>query len=261
MLTFFKGLGVGFLCLLLFVLGVIFNVEFLNKKKDTNSSLNSNRYLSFSRNIEESSKIKPDVFSAHINFWANELLSTKISLTQEEKSQISNTFNQILQRAKQDKFCTGGSYSLEPNFSYKDGVQIPKGQRLNAYLNCNIKPEELNAFNAFINDLNAIVAKSEFISVSIPSLEARFSDELLKESKEKLYDKLLTKSLEYEKKYSSDLNRTCTLRSLNITQRQYGATMPRVLNSSAKMDGVELSLPLVTEGDQKLEAIVSYICK
>lgn len=32
MLAFFKGLGVGFLCLLLFVAGVVFNVEFLGKK-------------------------------------------------------------------------------------------------------------------------------------------------------------------------------------------------------------------------------------
>ncbi|EOC4478979.1 hypothetical protein ACX5EL_000547 [Campylobacter coli] len=31
MLAFFKGLGIGFLCLVLFVAGVIFNVEFLNK--------------------------------------------------------------------------------------------------------------------------------------------------------------------------------------------------------------------------------------
>lgn len=28
MLAFFKGLGIGFLCLLLFVAGVVFNVEF-----------------------------------------------------------------------------------------------------------------------------------------------------------------------------------------------------------------------------------------
>lgn len=37
MLTFFKGLGVGFLCLLLFVAGVVFNVEFLGKEANSNA--------------------------------------------------------------------------------------------------------------------------------------------------------------------------------------------------------------------------------
>ncbi|EHF7931892.1 hypothetical protein J3016_001414, partial [Campylobacter coli] len=122
MLAFFKGLGIGFLCLVLFVAGVIFNVEFLNKNKTTQT-------LNFSRSIETSMEAKPDIFHANINFWANENLSTQTFLSNEDKIQISNTFNQILERSKKENFCSGGSFSLEPNFSYKDGVQTPKGQR------------------------------------------------------------------------------------------------------------------------------------
>ncbi|HEG0618464.1 TPA: hypothetical protein SB595_001492, partial [Campylobacter jejuni] len=69
MLAFFKGLGIGFLCLLLFVAGVVFNVEFLGKK-------DSNHDLYFSRNIEVSNTLKPDILYANINFWANENLSS-----------------------------------------------------------------------------------------------------------------------------------------------------------------------------------------
>ncbi|EAJ5536445.1 hypothetical protein C9E03_10005, partial [Campylobacter coli] len=180
MLAFFKGLGIGFLCLVLFVAGVIFNVEFLNKNKTTQT-------LNFSRSIETSMEAKPDIFHANINFWANENLSTQTFLSNEDKIQISNTFNQILERSKKENFCSGRSFSLEPNFSYKDGVQTPKGQRLHANLECEFTADKLENFNKLLNDLNSIIAKSEFIGISTPALEPKFSKQTLKDNKEKLY--------------------------------------------------------------------------
>lgn len=112
MLAFFKGLGIGFLCLVLFVAGVIFNVEFLNKNKTTQT-------LNFSRSIETSMEAKPDIFHANINFWANENLSTQTFLSNEDKIQISNTFNQILERSKKENFAVAEVFHLNLIFLIK----------------------------------------------------------------------------------------------------------------------------------------------
>ena len=87
MLTFFKGLGVGFLCLLLFVAGVVFNVEFLGKEANSNA-------MQLSTQIEAYTKLKPDTYEAEINFWANEKLSTTPNLS-EEKSRL---FHKVLKK-------------------------------------------------------------------------------------------------------------------------------------------------------------------
>ncbi|TKX32959.1 hypothetical protein [Campylobacter aviculae] len=250
MLAFFKGLGIGFLCLLLFIAGVVFNVEFLETK-------NSNQALNFSRNIEVNTNLKPDEFYANINFWANENLDTKITLNDEEKSQIADTFNQITQRIKKDNFCSGGSFSLEPNFSYKDGMQTIKGQRLNANLECVIKENELDNFNRFLNDLNSIIKKSPFVGVSIPTLEPKFSKELLEENKEKLYSKLLQKAYSYEEIYSKDLNKSCILQTLKANLDPN--ISPRIF--AAKSNDMQLTLPNIKDAKQSLSATALFDCR
>lgn len=253
MLTFFKGLGVGFLCLLLFIAGVVFNVEFLGKKSSSNE-------VELITKAESSIKVKPDIYEAEINFWANEDLSTKLHLSETEKAQISQSFKEILERSAKDKFCTGGAYSLEANFSYENNFKVPKGQRLNAVLNCEIKEGNLSAFNAFLNDINAIVAKSEFIGVSTPALRANFSSDLLKATKEKLNDELLTKAYEYEKNYSTKLNKNCVLKSFSLNSALI--VTPRALMMSAKSAANEaISLPLTNEQSQSAVANLLFICK
>ncbi|WP_144690767.1 hypothetical protein [Campylobacter jejuni] len=250
MLAFFKGLGIGFLCLLLFVAGVVFNVEFLGKK-------DSNHDLYFSRNIEVSNTLKPDILYANINFWANENLSSKITLDNSEKAEITNTFNQILERSKKENFCSGGSFSLEPNFSYKDGIQTPKGQRFDANLECEFKENQLADFNKLLNDINSIIAKNNFISVSTPAIQTKFSKDTLNNNKENLYKELLKTSYEYEKTYSLDLNKTCILKNLQVNTNTNIA--PRMLN--AKSDNIELSSPIISEKEQILSAKALFICK
>ncbi|WP_251822982.1 hypothetical protein [Campylobacter jejuni] len=247
---FFKGLGVGFLCLLLFVAGVVFNVEFLGKK-------DSNHDLYFSRNIEVSNTLKPDILYANINFWANENLSSKITLDNSEKAEITNTFNQILERSKKENFCSGGSFSLEPNFSYKDGIQTPKGQRFDANLECEFKENQLADFNKLLNDINSIIAKNNFISVSTPAIQTKFSKDTLNNNKENLYKELLKTSYEYEKTYSLDLNKTCVLKNLQVNANTNIA--PRMLN--AKSDNIELSSPIISKKEQILNAKALFICK
>lgn len=250
MLAFLKGLGLGFLCLLLFVAGVVFNVEFLGKK-------DSNQNLYFTRNIETSTVLKSDIFYADIDFWANENLSSKITLNNEEKSEISNTFSQIIQRCKKENFCSGGSFSLEPTFSYKDGVQTPKGQRLSANLKCEFKENQLFDFNRLLNDINSIVEKSDFIGVSIPAIKPRFSKSLLSNNQENLYSQLLKKSYSYAQTYSLDLNKTCILKNLQVNTGD--SVVPRAL--SVEADNTKYLLPVVNEQEQIMSAKALFVCK
>lgn len=246
MLTFLKGLGVGILCLLLFVAGVIFNEDFLNKNVKESG-------LKLSRDIEANAKLKPNRFVANINFWANQNLSTKLNLNQEEKEAIADTFKQIAEHSKKEGFCSGGSFSLNPNFSYQEGVQIPKGTRLDASLKCEFDAENLNVFNTLLTDINAIVDKSEFVAVSTPSLEAVFSNELLKTTKEKLYDELLKEAYVYGENYSKNLNKTCILKNLEFLP-QSNSFMPVLRDTST------FSLPLIQEQQISVKAKAEFIC-
>lgn len=246
MLAFLKGLVVGILCLLLFVAGVIFNEDFLNKNGKESG-------LKLSRDIEASVKLKPEHFVANINFWANQNLSTKLNLSQEEKEAVADTFKQIVERSKKENFCSGGSFSLNPNFSYQEGKQTPKGIRLDANLKCEFDTENLNVFNTLLSDINAIVNKSEFVAVSTPSLEAIFSNELLKTNKEKLNDELLKEVYVYGENYSKNLNKTCILKNLEFLP-QSSSFMPILKDIST------LSLPLIQEQQVSVKAKAEFVC-
>ncbi|EAI4327640.1 hypothetical protein QMJ35_001684 [Campylobacter upsaliensis] len=254
MLTFFKGLGVGFLCLLLFVAGVVFNVEFLGKEANSNA-------MQLSTQIEAYTKLKPDTYEAEINFWANEKLSTTPNLSEEEKADISQSFKEILARSAKDNFCTGGAYSLEANYSYENSLKIPKGQRLNATLQCEIKEGNLSAFNSFLSDINALVAKSEFISVSTPALKANFSNTTLQNAKEKLNDELLNKAYEYEKTYSTKLNKKCVLIEFNFNQNGIARNFQGVMMSAKSLEKETVSLPLTKEEELNARANLLFTCK
>ncbi|MBS4331362.1 hypothetical protein [Campylobacter vulpis] len=254
MLTFFKGLGVGFLCLLLFVAGVVFNVEFLGKEANSKA-------MQLNTQIEAYTKLKPDTYEAEINFWANEKLSTTPNLSEEQKADISQSFKEILARSAKDHFCTGGAYSLEANYSYENNLKIPKGQRLNATLQCEIKEGNLSAFNSFLNDINALVAKSEFISVSTPALKASFSNTTLQNAKEKLNDELLNKAYEYEKIYSAKLNKKCVLIEFNLNQNGIARNFQGVMMSAKSLEKEAVSLPLTKEEELNARANLLFTCK
>jgi len=248
MLAFFRGLGVGLLCLLVFVLGVLFNVQFLNKKKQNES-------LNLTRNVITTSKVKADIFEANINFWANENLSTKLTLSGEEKQEIAMLFEKIMQKTAQQNLCVGGAYSLEPNFSYKDGLQIPKGQKLDASLKCEFKEQELVKFNELLSAINSILDNNAFIGVSVPTIRAKFSNKLIADTQESLYNKLLDRAFELESFYSQKLARKCELKAVNANSYHFNPALKTQLNSQS------LSLPLVSEEEQSLSAVLNFACK
>ena len=241
MLNFAKGLGLGFLCLILFVLGVIFNVEFLNKSSNI-------KEFSFQRSINIQLNETATNFSSKIIFWLNKNLSTKYELSQDDKTNIANSFEDITKLIKESNICKGGSYELMPTFSYKDGVKIPNGYELNANLTCDVNKENLNSYNELLIKLENIAKNSSSFSMSVPSLNPKLSKEEINSLNEKLYDKLLEKSLALSSYYSTKLNKNCQVKSINSY-----STDPYLLRNSNV-------LPNNQENTYQISANVMFIC-
>ncbi|KGI55786.1 hypothetical protein [Campylobacter sp. MIT 97-5078] len=259
MLSFFKGLGIGLLCIVCFVIGVVFNTQFLNPK-----SSSGNGFI-FTNELEASNKLTPDTFTSTPSFSASAILSTRTNLTSDEKASIAGAFNEILDRVAQDKLCRGGSYSIEPTFEYNNGLQIPKGQRFEASLTCEIKAEQLASYNTLLNDMDKIAGKSGFFTMSMPSLKAKFSKEQLVNNEKILSEELLKQALSEQERYSNLTAKACTLESLDLNTGNSHVPIFRSVAlsaSSAKADSTfENALPIVGEEDRSLSALVRYRCK
>ncbi|TQR32337.1 hypothetical protein DMB92_04340 [Campylobacter sp. MIT 99-7217] len=258
MMAFLKGLGIGILCLIAFLGGLVFT-EFVFKKSPRDDRLVVNEV------IESSLNITPSNFTSNVEFSASAFLSTKENLSGSEKAEITKAFNAILDRASKDKICRGGSYSVEPTFSYKDGISIPKGQRFSAYLNCTISKEQLQIYNTLLNDMDKIATQSNYITMSIPALKASFSEQDLKQSDEKLKEELIKQAQEKATYFSELTQKACTLQNLELSSNSHNIE-PRVLMSSAKASGMSNdsfsnALPLVDEQTRKANASVRYLCK
>lgn len=222
--------------------------------------------FTFTQELSAANKLTPDTFTSNPRFWANRNLSTKAVLTSDEKAAIAATFNAILARVAQDKICRGGSYTIEPTFSYKDGVEMPKGQRVEASLSCKIKANELEIYNKLIADVDKIASKSGFIMMSMPALQAQFDVDALKENELKLREELILMALKTAKHYTKITQKSCSLTNLNFSQNHSGVRLMSVHEESAEgAMAVDTSfknaLPVVGEEDRKISAVGSFICK
>lgn len=256
MLNFFKGLGIGLLCILCFIIGLIFKTEFLNKEEGTK------QVLIFTNELELSTKLKPDIFNSELIFSATEALSTKASLSNADKASITSSFNEILLLADKSNFCKGGSYSIEPTFSYEDGLQLPKGQRFNASLTCSIKENQLELYNKLINELSQLASKSEYFTLSLPSLRVNFSSEQVKTSNKLLKERLIKQALADSDEYSTLSAKTCVLKEFNFSAHNQPVLRASSLSAKANDEtNFSLSLPVFAEEERSLSANVLYECK
>lgn len=251
MIAYLKGLGIGILCVLVFAVGLFINTKVF---KDAPSE-----GFSFSVELQSSNKLTPTVFVSTPRFTASESLSTKINLSAEEKALIANVFTEILSRVEQESFCSGGSYSVEPIFSYEGGIQTPKGQRVEASLSCKIKTDELLSYNKLLNDIDALASKSGFITMSMPALRASFTNEELKENEKKLSEELIQKALANTAYYTKLTNKQCELINLDFSS----LPIPRALSvkSQESATNFDTTLPVVSEEEHAITALVTYLCR
>lgn len=255
-MTYLKGLLIGFLCIVCFVFGVIFNVQFLKQE-------NSTRGFVFSDELSVSNTIKPESFVSNPSFAASANISTKESLSANEKANLMKNFNEIIAEIKKSSLCVGGSYSIEPTFLYKDGVQIVKGQRFDASLECKIKENELQAYNELINTIDKIANEGGFFTMNIPALRAEISSEQSQKNEAFLKQELIKKALESASAYSQLTQKNCSLQRLEFaTNSHYVPVFKSALSVGASQNAdFESALPAVNERTQSKNANATYICK
>lgn len=248
MKSFFKGLGLGLLCLVLFILGVVFNTEFLGLR---NQNFNT---LQFTRDIKVYDEITPNVYRANLTFSSSNELSQKSSINQEDKTLIANTFKELSARIAKENFCKGGSYNLEPNYTYNQEEKKINGYNLYSNFTCNISKEKIKDYEILSKDLGNIVANNPLIILQNQALQASFDEKTLDENKEKLYDLALKKAYEKNDYYSKTLSKICSIKNINFDTNQ-----ARLMSAGVAYDN--LVLPIMQNEKQELKAKVLFECK
>ncbi|OCX43049.1 hypothetical protein A7X81_07515 [Campylobacter ornithocola] len=249
MKSFFKGLGLGLLCLLLFILGVVFNTEFLGLK-------NQKQGLEFSRNIEVSNEITPNIYNAVLNFSASEELSNKTTISQEEKNHIAKTFKELSERIAKENFCKGGSYTLEPSYNYYQGQKTFNGYKLYSDFICQIPQDKNKEYEQLVKDIENISTTNTFISFNTKALQASFDKTILETNKEKLYDLALTKAFEKTQYYSKTLAKSCKIKNI-----YFDGNNIRNFSSSLAKTADSIVLPIIKNEKQTLSAVVVFECQ
>lgn len=248
MKSFFKGLGIGLLCLVLFILGVVFNTEFLGLKNQNFSA------LQLTRDIKVYNEITPNIYRANLTFSSSNELSQKNSIDQEDKTLIANTFKELSARIAKENFCKGGSYSLKPNYTYNQEEKKINGYNLYSNFTCNISKEKIKDYEILSKDLENIITNNPLIILQNQALQASFDEKTLDENKEKLYELALKKAYEKNDYYSKTLSKICSIKNINFDTNQ-----ARLMSLSANYDN--LVLPIADKQTQELEAKIIFECK
>ncbi|EAK0440840.1 SIMPL domain-containing protein [Campylobacter lari] len=250
MKSFLKGLGLGLLCLVLFVLGVVFNTEFLGLKNHNKQN------VEFSRNIEVSNEIMPNVFNAVLNFSASEELSKKTIISSDEKNHIAKTFKEISDRITKEDYCKGGSYTLEPSYNYYQGAKTLNGYKLYSNFTCQIPQNKNKDYENLIKDIENISNTNTLISFNTKALQAGFDEATLEANKEDLYDLALKKAFEKAQYYSKTLTKTCIVKNVHFDSCNIKYNSPSL---AASADSVVL--PVIKNEKQSLKANVLFVCQ
>ncbi|MCV3446922.1 SIMPL domain-containing protein [Campylobacter lari] len=250
MKSFLKGLSLGLLCLVLFVLGVVFNTEFLGLKNHDKQN------IEFSRNIEVSNEITPNIFNATLNFSASEELSKKTIISNNEKDYIAKTFKEISDRIAKENYCKGGSYTLEPSYNYYQEAKTLNGYKLYSNFTCQIPQNKSKDYENLIKDIESISNANVLISFNTKALQAGFDEAILETNKENLYDLALKKAFEKAQYYSKTLAKTCLVKNIHFDNNNIKYYTP---NLTASADSVVL--PIVKSEKQNLKANVLFVCQ
>ncbi|AJD05684.1 DUF541 domain-containing protein [Campylobacter lari] len=250
MKSFLKGLGLGLLCLVLFVLGVVFNTEFLGLKNHNKQN------IEFSRNIEVSNEIMPNIFNTTLNFSASEELSKKTIVSSDEKDHIAKTFKEISDRIAKENYCKGGSYTLEPSYNYYQEAKTLNGYKLYSNFTCQIPQNKSKDYENLIKDIEGISNTNVLISFNTKALQAGFDETILEANKEDLYDLALKKAFEKAQYYSKTLAKTCLVKNIHFDNNNIKYYAP---NLTASADSVVL--PIVKSEKQNLKANVLFVCQ
>ena len=178
----------------------------------THYSADKNESIQIAQNFKASAPIEPTHFYTFLSFSASPELSIKPTLDKEDKASLERIFDSITQKIKQDSLCTGGSYSIEPTFDFKDGKEIPQGQRISASIECNFPIDRLQDYKNLLKSINASLEGK--VLLSTPALEPTTTPERLQEVQFQLTEKILKEVDERLQAYSKQLKKKCKVEEI-----------------------------------------------
>lgn len=245
MKNFFKGFALGFGLLVFFILGLVVSKAY--------EFFITNDKSSIVRNIEVSKKVNYDSYISYPRFSASKILSIKEDLSDSEKADITNTFNKVLELVKNSGICMGGSYMLEQNIAYKDGLSVPSGYRFDSSFECRFNKENFNNYQTLLKNINEILSKNEFITLNIPAIKSIVSDSALDVIQDELHDEIYEKSNELAKHYSKISNKICAISNISYDINAYPK---RLMNAD-----IAYSVPVENDTLERLKATITLECK
>ena len=245
MKNFLKGFGLGFGLLVFFILGLMISKAY--------NLLITNDKSQIVRNIEVSKKANYDSYISYPRFSASKFLSTKEDLSDSEKANITNTFNKVLELVRNSNICVGGSYMLEQNIAYKDGLSVPSGYRFNSGFECRFNKDELSSYQNLLKNINEILANNDYIALNIPAIKSIVSDSALDKIQDELYDEIYKKADELAKHYSNISKKTCVISNITYDINAYPK---RLMNAD-----IAYSVPVENDTLERLKATITLECK
>lgn len=203
-----KYVGVVLISLLLFCSGSFF-YYFLNTFFQKN-----HKGLNIQQDFYATTEIKSDLLKTSLDFSASPTLSTKAVLSQEDKRNIERIFDKINTRVKESNICYPAGYSIQPTFDYKDGKEVPNGQRVSFSIQCAFHQDKLSEYKKVLEDLNHSLENQ--LMLSIPILEPSITQEQLQEAQLTLRNDLFEKIENTRKNYETILKKRCKTSRINL---------------------------------------------
>lgn len=216
-----------------------------------------NQTLSFSQELEARE------FTSYINISASPKLRAMPNLNTNDKNKIIATYNAI--NAAKSAICKGGSFSLNPLFSHKDGRSIQSGFESNFSLECEFNNTNKKEFDSLLNKIEKEVLANDFLEFTLPQINTRISQEDRANANKNANLELLKIAQKKAQEYSNQLNLNCKIGEISLNAES-NEIMPLRVASSAQMLKSQSapSLNEITAPDGKeintTSARVSFIC-
>lgn len=250
MINFFKGFGLGLCIFIFFIFGLLVNKIqlFFDENKD---AMEIHRKISIEKDVDY------DNFVAYPRFSASKFLSTKESLSDDDKMQITQLFDKVLKRVESSQICSGGSYFLQQNIAYDKGINFPYGYDFSSAFECEFNKNDIDSYQTLLKDINEILKDNDYIVLNVPAIRPIFSDKLIKQTQEKLYSNGYDAAVELAKHYSLKTNKVCNISSISYYYEQNDNNSGETNIYLSSFD----SGYLTKKPKQKLDVVVLLKCK
>lgn len=237
----------------------VFVVIFLNNifANEINSQSKINQTLSFSQELEARE------FTSYINITASPKLRALPSLNTNDKNKIIATYNAI--NAAKSAICKGGSFSLNPLFTHKDGRSIQSGFESNFSLECEFEKAQKSEFDMLLNKIEREVLANDFLEFTLPQINAKISQKDRANANKKANIELLKIAQKKAQEYSNQLNLNCKIGEISLNAESNEIMPLRSIASTQMLKSQSApSLNEITAPDGKeintTSARVSFVC-